>query len=94
MASLAACHKLWYLHLAAEAGITVIAYCDQAEGVMQEQTDGSGRFTYVVLRPTVTVSTGAEIDRANALHGAAHDKCFVANSVNFTVACEPKAIVA
>src|SRR6516162_9458897 len=34
VASLSACHKLWYLHLAAEAGITVTAYADRAEGVM------------------------------------------------------------
>ena len=32
VASLSACHKLWYLHLAAEAGIIVTAYTDRAEG--------------------------------------------------------------
>ena len=32
VASLSACHKLWYLHLAAEAGIIVTAYSDRAEG--------------------------------------------------------------
>ncbi len=31
VASLSACHKLWYLHLAAEAGIIVTAYADRAE---------------------------------------------------------------
>lgn len=36
VASLSACHKLWYLHLAAEAGIIVTAYTDRAEG------DGNG----------------------------------------------------
>ena len=35
VASLSACHKLWYLHLAAEAGIVVTAYADRAEGVME-----------------------------------------------------------
>ena len=35
VASLSACHKLWYLHLAAEAGIIVTAYVDRAEGVME-----------------------------------------------------------
>ena len=33
VASLSAYHKLWYLHLAAEAGIIVTAYTDRAEGV-------------------------------------------------------------
>lgn len=90
VASLSACHKLWYLHLAAEQGIVVTGYTDQAEGVMEERPDGSGRFTRVVLRPTVTVITGTDTERANALHHAAHEKCFIANSVNFTVVCEPR----
>jgi organic hydroperoxide reductase OsmC/OhrA len=44
VASLSACHKLWYLHLAAEAGIVVTAYADRAEGVMEVGRDGVGRF--------------------------------------------------
>ena len=44
VASLSACHKLWYLHLAAEAGIIVTAYTDRAEGVMEVGRDGAGRF--------------------------------------------------
>jgi organic hydroperoxide reductase OsmC/OhrA len=94
VASLSTCHELWYLHLAAEQGIIVIAYADQAEGLMEEQPDGSGRFTRVVLRPTVTVSSGSDPERANAIHHLAHQKCFIANSVNFPVACEPTLVVA
>jgi len=58
VASLSACHKLWYLHLAAEAGIIVTAYVDRAEGVMEVGRDGVGRFKSAVLRPTVTVGSG------------------------------------
>jgi organic hydroperoxide reductase OsmC/OhrA len=61
---------------------------------MEEQIDGSGRFTNVVLRPTVTVAAGADTERANALHHTAHTKWFIANSVSFNVACEPTVIVA
>src|SRR4051794_15702766 len=43
VASLSACHKLWYLHLCAEAGVTVTAYEDHAEAVMSEHQDGGGR---------------------------------------------------
>jgi len=94
VASLSACHKLWYLHLAAEAGVIVTAYSDSADGVMEERADGAGRFTQVVLRPIVTVASGSDRERATALHHAAHEKCFIANSVNFPVACEPKVAVA
>src|SRR5689334_22650546 len=34
VASLSACHELWYLHLCADAGIVVTAYRDEAEGLM------------------------------------------------------------
>jgi organic hydroperoxide reductase OsmC/OhrA len=94
VASLSACHKLWYLHLAAEAGIVVTAYVDRAEGVMETSSGGSGRFTSVVLRPTVTVAAGSDTGRARALHEAAHEKCFIANSVDFSVECEPQIVAA
>jgi organic hydroperoxide reductase OsmC/OhrA len=94
VASLSTCQMLWYLHLAAEQGIIVTAYADQPEGVMEERSDGSGRVTRVVLRPTVTVIAGSDTARASALHSIAHEMCFIANSVNFPVTCEPKLVVA
>ena len=92
VASLSACHKLWYLHLAAEAGIVVTAYVDRAEGVMETSSGGSGRFTSVVLRPIVTVAAGSDFDLARALHKVAHEKCFIANSVSFPIECEPQIV--
>ena len=94
VASLSACHQLWYLHLCAEAGIVVLAYVDHAEGVMEETADGSGSFTAVTLRPQVTVAAGSDVVIARDLHHAAHAKCFIANSVNFAVHAEPDIKVA
>jgi organic hydroperoxide reductase OsmC/OhrA len=51
VASLSACHQLWYLHLCAEAGVVVMGYEDRALGVMVEEDDGAGQFASVVLRP-------------------------------------------
>jgi organic hydroperoxide reductase OsmC/OhrA len=85
VASISACHKLWYLHLCADAGIVVLAYIDHAEGVMEETTDGSGCFKRVILRPRVTVAAGCDIEKARGLHESAHAKCFIARSVNFPV---------
>jgi len=90
VASLSACHQLWYLHLCAEAGIVVLAYVDHAEGVMQETPDGSGQFEQVTLRPRVTVAQGLDVTKARELHGAAHAKCFIARSVTFPVEHEPE----
>lgn len=90
VASLSACHKLWYLHLCAETGIVVEGYVDCAEGLMEETADGGGRFQQVILRPEVTVASGSDLLRARELHDQAHAKCFIANSVNFPVQHEPK----
>jgi organic hydroperoxide reductase OsmC/OhrA len=90
VASLSACHQLWYLHLCSDAGIVVVDYIDSAEGIMEETADGSGRFLSVVLKPKVTVAPGTDIAQARELHHVAHAKCFIANSVNFPVQNEPE----
>ncbi len=93
VASLSACHMLWYLHLASEAGIRVQAYSDDAVGSMTVTAGGGGHFTEVVLRPLVTVDANSDPDLADALHERAHARCFIANSVCFPVKCEPRVVV-
>lgn len=88
LAALSACHMLWYLHLCADAGVVVTAYEDAAEGTMVEEPH-KGRFTEAVLRPSVTIAADSDAARAEALHARAHAECFIANSVNFPVRCEP-----
>ncbi len=89
VASLSTCHMLWYLHLCAVGKVVVLDYQDNAEGVMEESEDGGGRFVEVTLRPVITVTSESDIETAKRLHHGAHEKCFVANSVNFPVGCEP-----
>lgn len=88
VASASACHKLWYLHLCADAGIVVLAYVDHAEGTMVEGPQG-GAFSRIALRPQVTLRAGDDRDLAERLHHQAHEKCYIANSVNFPIVCEP-----
>lgn len=88
VASLSSCHMLWYLHLCATNGITVLDYGDDAKGTMEESSDGSGRFVRVELRPNVTIAAGSDRSRALALHHQAHRLCFIARSVNFPVEVE------
>ncbi len=85
VASLSSCHMLWYLHLCATNGVTVLDYCDRAKGTMREEADGLGRFVAVELRPEVALAVGADRARALALHEEAHRLCFIARSVNFPV---------
>jgi organic hydroperoxide reductase OsmC/OhrA len=87
VASLSACHMLWVLHLCADAGIRVERYTDEATGTMQLTPDGGGCFTEVVLHPVVHAA-GVDEARMDAIHDAAHARCFIASSVNFPVRCE------
>jgi organic hydroperoxide reductase OsmC/OhrA len=91
--ALSTCHMLSYLHMATVAGVVVTAYTDAAEGTMATEGDG-GRFVEVVLRPAVTISAASDPGKAEAAHEAAHHACFIANSVNFPVCCEPRIVVA
>ncbi|CAH0340117.1 OsmC family protein [Rhizobium sp. CECT 9324] len=94
LASLSACHKLWYLHFCAVSGVIVTHYEDHAEGVMEIDAEGTGRFTDVLLKPRVTIKAGTYPDIAAELHAEAHEKCFIANSVNFPVRCQAEIIEA
>ena len=89
LASVSACHKLWYLHLCADARLVVTSYIDHAEGKMRLTEDGGGHFEEVTLRPTVTIRKGYDPELARSLHARAHHLCFIANSVNFEVRVEP-----
>ena len=85
VASLSACHMLWYLHLCSTKRIVVLAYRDNAIGTMRESADGSGEFQRVELRPVVAIVPEGDQARALALHEEAHRLCFIARSVNFPV---------
>ena len=88
VASASTCHKLWYLHLCSDAGIIVLDYRDDAEGTMLDDPQ-QGRFSQIVLRPHVVIRAGGDVELAAHLHHAAHEKCYIANSVNFPILCEP-----
>jgi organic hydroperoxide reductase OsmC/OhrA len=90
VASLSACHMLWYLHLCSVNQVTVVQYEDAASGVMQEHDDGSGEFVRVTLKPTIKILPGQDRARALALHQQAHHLCFIARSVRFPVEIAPE----
>ncbi len=85
--AISACHMLWFLHLASEAGWIVESYEDKAEAVMEMNADGSGQFTSATLHPAVKISAG-DPSRLEDLHHRAHGMCFIARSLNFDVVCQ------
>lgn len=84
--AISACHMLWFLHLSSQAGWVVESYDDEASATMVMNPDGSGQFSEARIAPRVTISAG---DPAlnDALHRRAHEKCFIARSLNFPVLC-------
>jgi organic hydroperoxide reductase OsmC/OhrA len=93
VAAVSQCHMLWYLHLCAVAGIVVTAYRDDPIGVMVEDDEaagGGGQFVGLTLRPTVTVRDPEMVLPAEALHGDVGAHCFIARSLNFPVAHQPR----
>ncbi|WP_027501882.1 OsmC family protein [Rhodococcus sp. UNC363MFTsu5.1] len=93
VAALSQCHMLWFLNLAALAGVVVTDYLDRPTGTMTEERGGAGQFTEVVLRPEVTVAAADMLPKLAELHTASHEKCFIARSVNFPVQHRPTALV-
>jgi organic hydroperoxide reductase OsmC/OhrA len=91
VASLASCHMLWFLSLAAKRGFRVDRYVDEAAGVLAEDAQGRMAMTVVTLRPRVAFSGERRptADEFHALHHEAHDACFIASSVRTDVRCEP-----
>jgi len=90
VASLSACHMLWYLHLCAVNRVTVVGYHDEGRGLLREDAGGSGEFVRVLLRPRVRIAPGMDRKRAIELHEEAHRCCFIAKSVNFPVEIIPE----
>jgi len=85
VASLSACHMLWFLHLACQKKWVVERYVDQAVGVLDKTW-----IARVTLRPAVSFSGKTPTEKEHAeLHHRAHEKCYIANSVKTEVIVEP-----
>jgi len=93
ISSLSACHMLWYLHLASDAGITVLEYEDSPIATGELLKGGAGRFLSAVLRPKITIPEGTNLASAMAIHHEIHKVCFIARSVNFPVHYEPEFVI-
>ena len=90
IASLSSCHMLTFLYIAAKAGLVVESYDDTAEGAMSKSPEGRMWVSTVTLRPAVVWGgTPPDRQRVHDLHHAAHEECFIANSVKTEVRCEP-----
>jgi organic hydroperoxide reductase OsmC/OhrA len=93
VASIASCHMLWFLDIAARAAWVVDSYVDDAVGVMTANAQGKPWVSLVTLRPRVVFAGDKQPDATEIarLHHRAHEECFIANSVRSEVRIEPAA---
>jgi organic hydroperoxide reductase OsmC/OhrA len=90
VAAASSCHMLSFLFLAAKRGFVVDSYVDDAFGVMEKHAGGKLFISRIMLRPQIKFSgenlpTEAELQ---SLHHAAHEECFIANSLKSEVVVE------
>jgi hypothetical protein len=94
IAALSSCHMLWFLDLAARAGLVVERYEDRAEGILLTKNVESGDrlgshveshpvLGKITLKPVVTFASGSSVpaELFDRLHHQAHERCFLANAL-------------
>ena len=90
MAAISSCHMLTYLYVASRKGFEVLSYEDEAVGHLTKNERGVSWVSSVVLHPRITYS-GAKTptrEELEQMHHAAHDQCFIANSVKTEITVE------
>ena len=82
VASIASCHMLTFLAIAARKRLVVDAYADRAVGLLTPNAEGRLAITQVTLSPQITwggpAPSSGVIER---MHELSHQECFIANSV-------------
>lgn len=87
VASLSSCHMLTFLFLAQKQGFQIDSYEDEAVGVVTKNEANKMWVSAVTLNPNIAFSgekmpSPEDLER---LHHAAHENCFIANSVKTAV---------
>jgi organic hydroperoxide reductase OsmC/OhrA len=86
------CQLLSFLAIAARARIDVVAYTDEAEGVMAED-DPPLRIGRIHLRPRITLAAPVPEARVRRLVELAHGECYVANSLRSEIVVTPSFVI-
>jgi len=92
VASLSSCHMLTFLFIASKQGFQVDEYEDNAVGILSKNERGIPWISSVTLHPKISYG-GEKIPSAEEeerLHHAAHQQCFIANSVKTEVSVKAR----
>lgn len=87
LASISACHMLFFLSIASKRKFIVRNYEDSAVGMMGMNDEGKKAFTGIELHPKIEFDPGnipgEEI--IQKMHELAHASCFLANSIKAAI---------
>lgn len=86
------CQMLSFLAVAARARLDVLAYDDNAVGLMTE-SGGRAWVELIELRPRITLAPGSRTDRVQRLVQLAHRECFIARSLRSGMMIEASFVV-
>jgi len=91
LSALSTCHMLTFLAVAANRGLIVDSYNDNAVAILDKNAEGKMAVVKATLAPHVTFSGEKQpsADEYLKLHERAHAACFIANSVKTTVEVRP-----
>lgn len=94
VASIASCHLLSFLWIAAKRGFIVESYEDEARGTMAKNAEGKLVIASVHLHPKTRFSGGdpPDAETLEAMHHEAHEVCFIANSVLSQIHFQPEIV--
>ena len=90
VAAVSACHMMFFLAIARKNGLVVTAYDDEAEGQMTPNERGKLFVSTITLRPRITFEGAADPAVVDEVHHAAHEECYLANSVRADVLIQPR----
>ena len=88
VASANICLMTTFLAVAERAGLAFSAYESTAVGRL-ELVEGKFQFTAITIKPTITVESDADADKAKQLIEKAEANCLISNSMKATVTLEP-----
>jgi organic hydroperoxide reductase OsmC/OhrA len=95
VASIASCHMLSFLPLAAHGGFEVLRYEDDAGGTRTKNKRGKPWVSEVELHPRITWGQGSAptAEQEAELHHRAHDDCYIASSVRTEIRVQSATVV-
>lgn len=89
LCSLASCHMLFFLSIAAKKKIEVLEYLDSPIATLAKNDSQKLAITEVTLQPQVRMSLALDQEALEHMHHLAHENCFIANSVHSKIQINP-----